>query len=371
MVIKRFRDRRPRRLAPSQIMRNPVRQTGGGRWREDLVKEARRSISRGSKSFAFASRLFDKTTRERAWLLYAWCRRGDDLADGQEMGSRIEDTADAENMVQAIRVLTRRAYEGQPTADPAFDAFGQVAQEAGLTLQMAEDVIEGFALDAAGWRPRTEADLIRYCYHVAGAVGVMMARIMGVPADDEETLDRAFDLGIAFQLCNIARDISDDDAAGRCYLPVDWLVEADIPPGEHMKPNHRDALVRLVARMVGMAETYEASARLGTADLSFRQRWAILSAANIYVAIGQKVRERGAHAWDHRVSTAWHEKLGAVFRAFMEALDAPLPVDKQPPYTRGQVLLAVRMDGPVAPIPMTPLRDEHVRPGEAEGGEVS
>jgi phytoene synthase len=357
MVIRRFRDRRPRLLAPSQILRPPVRQTGGGRWREDLVAEARRSIARGSKSFAFATRLLDKTTRERAWLLYTWCRRGDDIADGQEFGGRLDDEEGAVNRVQAIRVLTRRALDGQPTADPAFDAFGQVAQEAGLTMQMADDVIEGFALDAAGWRPRSEEDLIRYCFHVAGAVGVMMARIMGVPEDDEEMLDRAFELGVAFQLCNIARDMSEDDAAGRCYLPLDWLAEADIPPGEPMKPMYREQLVKLVARLVAMAEAYEASARLGTARLAFRQRWAVLSASNIYLAIGEKVRERGAQAWDHRIATSRTEKLGAVFRGFMEALDAPTPA-APPPYSRGQVLIAVRMTGPIPPPPMTPLPDE-------------
>jgi phytoene synthase len=359
-VIRRFRDRRPRLLAPSQILRPPVRQSGGGRERDDLVREARRSIARGSRSFAWAARLFDKTTRERAWLLYAWCRRGDDIADGQEFGRKLADQAGAENLVQAIRVLTRRALEGQPTADPAFDAFGQVAQEAGLTMQMAEDVIEGFALDAAGWRPRTEEDLFRDCYHVAGAVGVMMARIMGVPEDDEDSLDRAFELGVAFQLCNIARDVSEDDAAGRCYLPLEWLAAADIPPGEHMKPQYRAQLAGLVARLVDMAEIYEASARLGTAGLSFRQRWAVLSAANIYLAIGEKVRASGAHAWDHRIRTSPLAKLGAVFKGFMEALDAPLPIERAPPYSRGQVLIAVRMAGPIAPIPMTPLPDEGI-----------
>ena len=358
MAIRRFRDRRPRLLAPSQILRPPVRQSGGGREREDLVADARRSIRRGSKSFALASRLFDKATRERAWLLYAWCRRGDDMADGQESGVTVEDQEDAENLVQAIRVLTRRALEGQPTADPAFDAFGQVAQEAGLTMQMADDVIEGFALDAAGWQPHSEADLIRYCYHVAGAVGLMMARIIGVPEDDAETLDRAFELGVAFQLCNIARDMSDDDAAGRCYLPVEWLVEADIPPGQHMKPPYRERLVKLAARLIDLAETYEASARLGTPLLGFRQRWAVLTASNISLAVAEKVRERGAHAWDHPVRTSLREKLGAAFRGFMEALDDPLPLQTRPPYTRGTILVAVRMAGPIAPLPMTPLPDE-------------
>ena len=81
------------------------------------------------------------------------------------------------------------------------------------------------ALDAARWSPRTETDMMRYCYHVAGAVGIMMARIMGVHPDDGETLDRACDLGLAFQIANIARDIVEDNDAGRCYLPQTWLDE--------------------------------------------------------------------------------------------------------------------------------------------------
>ena len=133
MAVKRFRDRRPRLLAPSRILRPTMRQTGGGRSREELVEEAREAIAKGSKSFAFASRLFDRSTRERAWMLYAWCRRCDDIADGQEFGGRLDDQADAENRVQAIRVLTRRALEGQPTADVAFDALGQVVFRLALT----------------------------------------------------------------------------------------------------------------------------------------------------------------------------------------------------------------------------------------------
>jgi phytoene synthase len=358
MAVRRVR---PRLLAPSRILRPTMRQTGGWREREELVEQAGKAIARGSRSFAVASRLFDRDTRERAWLLYASCRRCDDIADGQEFGGRLDNEEDAENRIQAIRVLTRRALDGQPTADPAFDAFGQVAQEAGLTMQMAEDVIGGFELDAEGWQPHTEADLLRYCYHVAGAIGVMMAHVMGIDDEDEETLDRACDLGIAFQLANIARDVSEDDAAGRCYLPREWLAEADIPPGEHMKPAYRPALVRLVARLLDLAEIYEASARLGTAKLDYRQRWTVLTATNIYMGIGEKVRRRGAAAWDRRARTSARGKLAAVFKGFMEAFDAPQPIDEAPPWSRGQLLIAVRMDQPIPPVPMTPLPDDGVQ----------
>jgi len=334
--------------------------------RESLVELSRRSISTGSKSFALASRLFDRATRERAWLLYAWCRRCDDIADGQELGrypgggTLMPDESGAPGRIEAIRALTRRALAGEPTGDAAFDAFGQVATECGLSGEMADDVIDGFALDAQGWRPRTEADLMRYCFHVAGAVGVMMARVMGVPAEDRDTLDRACDLGLAFQLSNIARDVSEDDAAGRCYLPMEWLAEADIPPGQHMKPEFRGALVMLVARLVDLAEAHEAAARAGAGRLAFRQRWAVLSAASIYGAIGREVRARGPAAWDHRVHTGAPVKLRMVARAFPEAFrQAPRP-DPMPRWTRGELAALARAGRSIAPVPMTPLPDEGV-----------
>lgn len=304
--------------------------------RAALVAHARDTIVRGSKSFAAASRLFDRQSRERVWLLYAWCRTCDDIADAQEMGGALGDQSGLVERVTTIRDLTARAFAGQETGEPSFDALGLLAREVPITQAMASDVVAGFELDAADWRPRTAADLLRYCYHVAGAVGVMMAAVMGVPAKDEDTLDRACDLGLAFQLANIARDVAEDDAAGRCYLPQEWLDEACIAPGEVMQPHNRAALVSLVARLCDMAGQYEASARIGAARLPFRQRWAILSAAGIYGAIAREVRARGAQAWDLRVHTGKARKLGFVVRALGQCLARPSQVSK-PQWSRREL----------------------------------
>ena len=358
---------KPRPLVTSSVIRSTPRQAGGGRSREALIERSRESIAKGSKSFAVASKLFDKLTRERAYLLYAWCRRCDDIADGQDHGFKQEggelmlDKSTPQDRVEAIRILTNRALDGQPTADIAFDALGQVASEVKLTREMCDDVIDGFALDADEWRPRTEGDLMRYCYHVAGAVGVMMARVMGVPRDASDTLDRACDLGLAFQLNNIARDISEDDAAGRCYLPTEWLAEFDIPPGEHMKPQFRPQLEQIARRMVHMAEQHEAAARLGAQQLQFRQRWAILAAANIYGAIGREVVQQAELAWDSRVYTTTLAKIGHVLSALREALSGSWEPGEMPRWTRGELMVAARMAGKPADVVMGPVRDEGVR----------
>lgn len=292
---------------------------------------------RGSKSFAMASRLFDRTTRERVWLLYAWCRRCDDLADNQDHGGELGDQSGAQERLATIRALTALALTGEPTGDPAFDAFGLVARETGITAEMADDVIAGFALDADDWQPRSEADLLQYCYHVAGAVGVMMAVVMGVAPNDADTLDRACDLGLAFQLANIARDLDEDDAAARCYLPLEWLVEADIPPGEQMKPRYRRQITAMAHRMCEMEKAYEASARIGAGRLLFRQRWAVLAAAGIYGEIARAVDAAGTHAWDHRIHTSAARKLWHVAHALWEAATPPPRSSIRPPLGRRQL----------------------------------
>ncbi|PZO79802.1 MAG: phytoene synthase [Sphingomonas hengshuiensis] len=285
--------------------------------RADLVAHARDTIARGSKSFAAASRLFDPVTRERAWLLYAWCRACDDLADGQDLGHGMQRVDDAQARLALIRDRTALALAGEPTGDPAFDALGVVAREVGLPHALVRDVIDGFQLDADGWQPTTERDLYQYCYHVAGAVGGLMAVVMGVRAQDTDTLDRACDLGLAFQLANIARDVAEDAGAGRCYLPRDWLTEQRIDPADPMATPDRVAV--LARRMAARAACHEASARVGAARLPWRSAWAVLAAADIYGGIARKVAAAGPAAWQRRQTTSKGEKIAAIARAFVAA----------------------------------------------------
>jgi phytoene synthase len=283
--------------------------------RESLVAEAERIIGRGSTSFRFASRLFDQPTRERAWLLYAWCRACDDMTDGQVLGHGAVAPADPGERVALARTLTERALTGETTGNRAFDALALVVSECGIPRRFIDDHLAGFALDADGWRPQNQEDLLRYCYHVAGAVGCMMAVIMGVAPDDEETLGHAADLGMAFQLANIARDIVEDDSVGRTYIPATWLAEKGIVAGALGEPRHRADLADFARRLAALAGPYEASARIGADRLPRRSRWAVLSAANIYGDISRKVIARGERAWDSRTVISKWAKLAHVARA--------------------------------------------------------
>ncbi|NNC47185.1 MAG: phytoene/squalene synthase family protein [Sphingomonas sp.] len=295
--------------------------------RDRLVQEAGGIIAEGSKSFRFASQLFDQPTREKSWLLYSWCRACDDITDGQTLGhNAIEVTDPAERLV-FIRDKTAQAFEGLATGLVPFDAMAVVAEEAHIPRWAAEDHLAGFERDAAGWAPQTESDLLSYCYQVAGAVGVMMAIVMGVRPDDDDTLNRAADLGIAFQLANIARDIVADAAIGRTYLPQDWLEAERIDAADLALPANRPTLARFAARLADMAGDYRASARVGAARLPFRSRWAINSASRIYGAIAERARDLGPRAWDKRIALSNAEKGKLVLKAFLDS-NAAAPQDK-------------------------------------------
>lgn len=284
--------------------------------RDEIVAGAREAIENGSKSFRAASRLFDRDTRERARLLYCWCRHCDDVADGQTYGFG----NGVRGNVAVLRGKTHRAIAGEEMTELPFRALSLLLSECPIPARFLEDHLRGFALDEAAWQPVTEGDLILYCYYVAGAVGCMMAILMGVPADDEETLERAADLGIAFQLSNIARDVREDLEAGRCYLPLDWMAEYGVTRETLFDPTSEFALTAMVKRLVDSVEVYEESARLGVDKLPFRSRLAVLSALRIYGAIGRRVGKLGRAAWNERVTVGKMQKLAYVVPSFAEAV---------------------------------------------------
>jgi phytoene synthase len=274
--------------------------------------DATRTIDAGSKSFAAAARLFDRQTRHSAVMLYSWCRYCDDVIDGQVLGHgrANRERIDSARRLEHLRTLTRQAYSGETMPEPPFSALQQVVRRHAIPECLPAQHLAGFAMDVAGRRYRTIEDTLEYCYHVAGVVGVMMARIMGVR--DEAVLDRASDLGIAFQLTNIVRDVVEDADFGRVYLPSDWLDAEGIPAFDLGMPEHRAGLARVASRVLDVADDYYDSAVHGIAALPLRSAWAIATARAVYRRIGRRVLVRGAQAWDTRTVTSHGDKLRQV-----------------------------------------------------------
>ena len=297
-----------------------------------VLAASKASIVKGSKSFRSASRLFDPKVREDAWLLYAWCRACDDEIDGQDHGFAHEALTPEEQRRRLERLydLTRRAMTGEAMSDPVFAAFQRVAIRHRLPEHWAMDLIDGLAMDVEHPDYRTLDDVMTYCWHVAGVVGVMMARVMGVT--DPETLRRAQDLGLAFQLTNISRDVIEDAEDGRVYLPADWLIEAGLEPTAEAvaEPANRDRVHAVTSRLLAVAEPYYDSARDGLRGLPFRSAMAIAAARGVYREIGRKVRRGGHGVWRERVSVGRVMKLwlfgrGALIAVWTQTIDRGKP----------------------------------------------
>lgn len=276
-----------------------------------LVKLSEQTIAKGSKSFAAASRLLDRRARESAVLLYAWCRYCDDVVDGQELGhGAVGRTGCSSERLAELRRQTIVALESDASVDSPFEALRAVVRRHGIPHAAPRHLLDGFALDVAGARCATLSDTLRYAYHVAGVVGLMMAWTMDV--SDEAVLDRACDLGLALQLTNIARDVMADAEIGRIYLPAEWLAQAAVPVVPAWFPDHRPALAGVTTKLLERAEPYYASALVGVGALGLRRAWSIATARAVYREIGVKVDRAGAEAWDRRVRVSTARKLGLV-----------------------------------------------------------
>jgi phytoene synthase len=304
---------------------------------DTVLAASKESITKGSKSFRSASRLFDPAVREDAWLLYAWCRACDDEIDGQDHGFGHEELTIEEQRRRLARLydMTLRAMTGEAMSDPTFAAFQRVAVRHCLPERWAMDMIDGFAMDVEHRDYRTLDDVMAYCWHVAGVVGVMMARVMGVT--DPEVLRRAQDLGLAFQLTNISRDVIEDAEGGRVYLPADWLIEAGLEATAEAvaTPANRAAAHEVTRRLLAVAEPYYDSARDGLRGLPFRSSMAIAAARGVYREIGRKVRRGGPEVWRERVSVGRAMKLwlfgrGALIAVWTQLLDRGKPPPARP-----------------------------------------
>ena len=281
---------------------------------DELVAFSRERIEKGSKSFAVAAKLFEPDTRASAYMLYAWCRHCDDVIDGQTLGynQSAKDGPVGEAALSLVRELeekTSAACAGHAD-EPVFQALSVVCAKHSIPEKYPLDLIAGFQMDAEVHNYQTIDDTLLYCYHVAGVVGVMMAMVMGVK--ERAVLDRACDLGLAFQLTNIARDIVADHEVDRIYLPEDWLATAGLTKNNMAKPENRSQLSTVADRLLDTAEPYYKSAMHGLPHLPWRSAWAVAVALKVYRAIGLKVRQRGAAAWDNRTSTSTMAKLGGV-----------------------------------------------------------
>ncbi|MES2715702.1 MAG: phytoene/squalene synthase family protein [Pseudomonadota bacterium] len=278
-------------------------------------------LANGSRTFLAASKLLPGAVRDPACALYAFCRLADDEVDGQTGGGapRAAGDAAAGQAVGRLRQRLAEIYAGRPGPQAADRALAVVVRRFDIPAELPQALIEGFEWDAAGRRYDSLHELQAYAARVAGAVGAMMALLMGVRS--AAGLARACDLGVAMQLSNIARDVGEDARLGRLYLPRQWLHEAGICPDAWLAaPRHSPALGAVVQRLLREADALYARVDAGVAALPLGCRPGINAARFLYAQIGLEVERQGLNAVDRRAVVSRRRKATSLLRALLTLL---------------------------------------------------
>lgn len=256
------------------------------------------SLKKHGKSFYFASFFLYKDTAHKAARLYHFCRILDDIVDE----SNASDSKTSEKLDRIASDLKR----GQGTSDLTRD-FLDMAQEQDIDINAALYLIDGVREDQKQVRIKTQADLIQYCYKVAGVVGLMMCPVLGVK--DRKAFAYAIDMGIAMQLTNIARDVLEDAQNGRRYIPSTMAGDLDVTDILKSKEIFRNNLQNCVCQILDIADRYYQSGFDGLAYLPPRSRLAIMIAAKVYRQIGTVIKANDCDIWQGRAYVSFPRKL--------------------------------------------------------------
>ncbi len=262
-------------------------------------------------TFHFASNFLSKAQMEAAATLYGICREIDDLADKQN------NKMSAKNDLICLRdALIIRDYNHPMVAKA-------LAIKPAITFDALIELTDGVLLDTEEVKVKSEAELLRYCYQVAGTVGLLMCDLFEVK--DPVARHHAIDLGVAMQLTNICRDVQEDALNGRVYLPKEMLGSVNAEDIVSPTATTGATVRHLVSYLLTEAEARYDSGISGLCFLPPQARLAILIAALTYREIGMVIADRGFDVWTGRAYTTKTQKWLIAFKGIVTFLFSRKP----------------------------------------------
>lgn len=276
-------------------------------------------FGRHARTFRFASRLFPAEQAGLVAGVYAFCRFTDDLVDapGDAVPAHV-----LEEWLEAWGQMARAAFEGHPTGVPMLDVVLGEAGRRGVSWRYPDALVAGVSMDLTRTRYPDWATLEEYTFGVAGAVGGWITQLFGI--HDEGLLARAHALGHGMQLTNIARDVGEDWARGRLYLPLELLREHGLAPAdvgrlaEEAGPLPR-AWRTMTEALLGRAETRYEEAWPGIRGLPGWYRRPVAVAAEAYRGIHAGIRRNGYDNLRRRAATSRTGKLALAASGLLKA----------------------------------------------------
>jgi squalene synthase HpnC len=267
---------------------------------------------REAKNFYYAFLALPRARRNAICAIYAFMRQADDLADDESI-----PPAERRRCLDAWLATWHEVSNGAPTADPVFLAVRDATERYSIPASLLDELVAGVTLDlghADGGAPETYAtfaDLYHYCYLVASVVGLVCIRIFGYRDLRAEKL--AEETGIAFQLTNILRDVAEDSARNRVYLPLKNLAQHNVnldallhhPPSAPPTPAERE----LFAAIARLAEHYYSRARFLLPLVDPASRPALWVLVSIYHSLLKRIKRANYDVFSRRAAVPRWKKL--------------------------------------------------------------
>jgi phytoene synthase len=266
--------------------------------------------AQSGSSFYYSFLFLPEDRRRAITALYAFCREVDDVVDD------CSDPATARATLAWWRQELAAAFHGTPQ-HPVARAIAEIAPRFNLAEPRLAEIIDGMQMDLDFNRYPSFEVLRQYCHRVAGVVGELSAEIFGY--QDRRTLEYAADLGMAFQLTNIIRDVGEDARRNRIYLPLDEIERYGVSAADITASRETDDFRRLIEFQIERALGYyrEAFAKLPAVDRR-AQRAGIVMAA-IYRTLLDEIRRDGCRVLSRRTSLTPVRKLWIAWRTWLTA----------------------------------------------------
>jgi phytoene synthase len=273
-------------------------------------RQACRELTRHhAKTFYFASHVLPAQKRSDAYAVYAFCRHVDDQIDlAPNEPARLRALADLSHLLHSAYQPASERETGFENSLPWLRAFRETAERRAIPAVYFEDLLTGVEMDRGRVRLQTWEELDRYCYHVAGVVGLIMVHVLAKPAP--ELLKPARDLGTAMQLTNILRDIAEDWRRDRLYLPAEELEKFGLTADDIAQQRMGDSFRAMLRFQIGRARAYYSYGEAGIPALpADGSRFCARLMSTIYSAILDEIERTDYDVYRSRVHVSFPRKL--------------------------------------------------------------
>jgi len=261
-------------------------------------------------SFYYSFLFLPKDKRRAITALYAFCREVDDVVD------ECSDEQVARTTLNWWRGQVAEIYAGKPQ-HPVAIALVPVVKQFNLAQEHLLEIIDGMEMDLDQPRYADFKSLQLYCYRVASVVGLLSVEIFGY--SNRQTLKYAHDLGIAFQLTNIIRDVGEDARRNRIYLPMDEMQQFNVTAADILNANESENFQKLMTFQIERAQRFYQQALSQLPDCDKKHQRTGLIMAAIYHATLDEVVKSGCHVLKERVSLTPLRKLWLAWTTWLKS----------------------------------------------------